>query len=459
MADEAPLRLTFLGATETVTGSRFLVEAPDGTRVLVDCGLYQGVKHLRRRNWEPFPVPASSIDAVALTHAHIDHSGYLPRLVREGFAGPVWCTSATAQLLEVLLPDAAHLQEEDARHANVRGSSRHHPALPLYDQADAEAALGRLRTVAWDTELDVAPGLVARFSPVGHILGASTIAIGDGRRTIGFTGDVGRPDDPLMRDPAPMQACDHLVCESTYGDRRHPPVAALEELAEVVARTLGRGGTLVIPSFAVGRAQEVLHLLARLRAQGRLPDVPVYLDSPMAIDASEIFAANADAHRLSDDEVTAMFEGVTLTRTPDESRDIAGRSGPAVIVSASGMATGGRVLHHLERLAPDRRATILFVGFQAAGTRGQAMLQGAREIKVFGSYVPVRAEVAVLDGLSAHADAVELCDWLAASDIAPARVSIVHGEPAAADNLRRLLEERLGWDAAVAQYRQTVLLH
>ena len=451
------LHLTFLGATETVTGSRFLIEGEQG-RVLVDCGLYQGVKHLRRRNWEPFPVPADTIDAVVVTHAHIDHTGYLPRLVREGFSGKIHCTGGTADLLHVLLPDAAHLQEEDARHANLRGSSKHHPALPLYEQRDAEAALGRLRPTRWGQDLEVAPGLAARFEPVGHILGAATISVTDGHRTIGFTGDVGRPGDPIMRDPAPMQACDHLVCESTYGNRRHPPVAALEELAEVVARTLGRGGSLVIPSFAVGRAQEVLHLLARLRHGGRLPDVPIYLDSPMAIDASEIFADSAGDHRLGPDEVAAMFDGVTLTRTPDESRDIAARPGPAIIVSASGMATGGRVLHHLERLAPDRRATILFVGFQAAGTRGEAMLAGAREIKVFGAYVPVHAEVAVLDGLSAHADAIELCDWLAASDIAPQRVSVVHGEAAAADNLRRLLSERLGWRAEVARYRQTVLV-
>lgn len=449
------MHVTFLGATETVTGSRFFVEARD-QRILVDCGLYQGLKHLRARNWAELPIRPASIDAVVLTHAHIDHSGYLPRLVRSGFDGPVLCTDATADLLGILLPDAARIQEEDAARAARHGSSRHTPPLPLYTEQDAQAALRLVRPHRFDRPVDLGPGASVTFSPVGHILGASTVTVTDGDRTIGFTGDVGRPGDPLVREPSPMQPCDLLVCESTYGDRRHPDTDPVDELAELVARTIGRGGSVVIPAFAVGRAQTLLHLLSRLREQGRLPDVPVFLDSPMAVHATEVLLRHPEEHRLSPEQVQTMMAGVELVSTPAESKAIADRKGPLIIVAASGMATGGRVLHHLIRLAPDPRTTVLFTGYQAAGTRGDAMLKGAGEIKVWGEYVPVRAEVRLLDGLSAHADSHELCDWLAASHLAPERVMVVHGEPASADAMRRLLTDRFGWRVQVAQFRQSM---
>lgn len=449
------MHVTFLGATETVTGSRHLVEVRD-RRVLVDCGLYQGLKHLRARNWAQPPVRPASIDAVVLTHAHIDHSGYLPRLVRAGFDGPVLCTHGTAALLEILLPDAARIQEEDAARAARHGTSRHADPQPLYTVEDAEAALALVRPHHFDRPVELGPGASATFSPVGHIIGAGTVTVTDGERTIGFTGDVGRPEDPLVRRPSPMQPCDLLVCESTYGDRRHPGTDPLEDLAELLATTVGRGGSVVIPAFAVGRAQTLLHLLSQLRAARRLPDVPVFLDSPMAVRATEVLLTHPDEHRLSPDQVKAMMTGVELCPTPEESKAIADHRGPAIIVAASGMATGGRVLHHLIRLAPDPRSTVLFTGYQAAGTRGDAMLKGAGEIKVFGEYIPVRAEVRLLDGLSAHADSHELCEWLAASDLSPHRTMLVHGEPSAADAMRRLLADRFGWSTQIAQYRQSM---
>lgn len=451
------LHLSFLGATETVTGSKFLLEL-DGARVLVDCGLFQGLKALRRRNWERLPVPASSIDAVVITHAHIDHTGYLPALVEQGFDGPIFCTPVTAELCGILLPDAAHLQEEDARIANRRKSSRHTPALPLFDRADAERALALLHPVPFGEEVEAVAGVTARFQPVGHILGAASVLIRAGGVRAFFSGDVGRPADPITRVPAPVPACDVVVCESTYGNRRHPTEDPAVALGEVVRRTVKRHGSVLIPAFAVGRAQTVLHLLAELRHRGELPDVPVYLNSPMAIDTTELFLRHPDEHRLSSEQVQAMRDGVTFVRTAEESMRLTASSEEMIVISASGMASGGRVIHHLERMAPNPRNTVLFVGYQAAGTRGDAMVSGAGEIKIFGEYVPVNAEVAVLDGLSAHADSSELVDWLETAPEAPRRTYLVHGEPAAQDNLRRLIGDRLGWVVDIPGYLDRVTL-
>ena len=452
---DAHLRITFWGAAETVTGSRFLVEAA-GQRLLVDCGMFQGLKRLREMNWQPFPVDPGSIDAVLLTHAHIDHSGYLPALVRDGFRGPVWCTPGTEALTRILLLDSAHLHEEDARHANQRRSSRHHPALPLYTIADAERVLPHLQPVPFGRPFAPVSGLQGTFSPVGHILGAAAAHLGDGQRSVTFTGDVGRPNDPVMRPPAPPPAADHLVTESTYGNRRHPLTDPADELAEVVTRTVRRGGTLLIPVFAVGRAQTVLHLLSELRLAGRIPDVPTYLNSPMAVDATELFCRFTDEHRLTDEQCQQMCAGVEMVRTAEESKRLTARRGPMIVLAASGMATGGRVLHHLEQLAPESRNTILFTGFQAAGTRGEALVHGARQVKMYGGFVPVHAEVTRLDSLSAHADADELLRWLATMDRAPRGISIVHGEPVAADTLRRRLRDELSWPASVARYGDSV---
>jgi metallo-beta-lactamase family protein len=445
------MQVTFWGATETVTGSRFVVDAA-GRRVLVDCGLFQGVKRIRERNWQPFPVEPSSIDAVVLTHAHIDHSGYLPALVREGFGGSIWCTPATAELCHVMLLDAAHLQEEDARLANQRRSSRHHPALPLYTTADATSALERLRTRGYHEPFEPVPGVEVRLSRAGHILGSACVHVSDGTSSITFTGDVGRPMDPIMRPADPPPVADHLVTESTYGNRTHPVTDPAVELAAIVNRTAARGGALLIPAFAVGRTQELLHLLAQLRAVGQIPRLPTYLNSPMAINATDIFRAHPGEHRLSPEQVDAMCGDVTYVHTPEESREVTADTMPKIVISASGMISGGRVLHHVNALGPDHRNTILLVGYQAAGTRGEALLTGTRRLKIFGEYVPIRAEVACIDTLSAHADADELIAWLGTTPQAPHRVHIVHGEPAAADALRLRLQDELGWHARVVGY-------
>ena len=448
-AREEDLRITFHGAAGTVTGSRFVVEHA-GRRLLVDCGVFQGLKSLRERNWQPFPVDPASLDAVVLTHAHIDHSGYLPALVRDGFRGAIWCTPATAALARILLLDSAHLHEEDARVANRRRSSRHHPALPLYTTADAEAALTRLQPVPFGQPFTPAGTLSVGFSRVGHILGAAAVHINSGDTTATFTGDIGRPDDPILLDPEPLPAATHIVTESTYGNRTHPTDDPSDVLADIVSRTARRGGIVLIPAFAVGRAQTLLHLLSELRRSGGIPDLPTFLNSPMAIDATELFCEFPNEHRLSGAQCRQMCEDVTFVRSVEGSKKLTRRRGPMIVLAGSGMATGGRILHHLEASAADHRNTIVLAGFQAAGTRGEALANGAREIKVFSKYVPVRARVAQIDSLSAHADADQIISWLGTVARAPTAASIVHGEPSAADALRRRLRDDLGWDATVA---------
>ena len=443
------LAITFHGAAHTVTGSRFLVEHRD-RRLLVDCGVFQGLKVLRQRNWRPFPVDPTSIDAVVLTHAHIDHSGYLPALVRDGFRGDIWCTPATAELARILLLDAAHLHEEDARMANRRRSSRHEPALPLYTTADAERAISHLQPAAFGITFTPVEELSAAFTRVGHILGAAAVHLDAGGSSISFTGDVGRCADPIMLEPDPLPAADHIVTESTYGNRLHAPGDPADALADIVTRTAKRGGIVLVPVFAVGRAQTILHLLAELRRAGRIPDVPTFLNSPMAVSTTELFCEHSDQHRLTDEQCRAMCDGVTFVRSADESRELTGRRGPMIVLAGSGMATGGRILHHLEASAGDDRNSIVLAGFQAAGTRGEALASGARTLKIFGQTVPVRAKVVRIDSLSAHADADELVTWLERTAGAPSGVSIVHGEPSAADALRRRLVDELSWSASVA---------
>lgn len=449
--------ITFLGAAETVTGSRYLVDT-GGARVLVDCGLFQGWKKLRERNWAPLAFDPAAIDAVVLTHAHIDHSGYLPRLCRSGFTGPVYCTRGTLDLLRILLPDCGHLQEEEARHANQRGYSKHRPALPLYTRADAEECLRQVVAGPCGEELAVASGVSAQFSRAGHIIGAATVRLRASDTTIAFTGDVGRPHDPIMRPPAPLLPADFVVTESTYGDRRHPAESVHDVVEKAVNETVGRGGALVVPAFAVGRAQHLLHILTELAHAGRIPDLPLYLDSPMAIDATGLFFEHADEHRLTPEQCRRIGERVRYTRTPEESKAIDAGSGPMIVISASGMATGGRVLHHLRRFLPDPQSTVLFVGYQTAGTRGRSLLDGADEIKIHGQYVPVHARVVQVECLSAHADYRELIDWLAATSFAPRRVFVTHGEPAAADALRRRLRDSFGWTTIVPAMGETARL-
>lgn len=444
------LRIRFLGATGTVTGSRYLLET-DASRVLVDCGLFQGPRALRERNWTDPPFDPTSLDAVVLTHAHIDHTGYLPRLCQIGFGGPIHCTSGTRDLLEILLPDSGYLQEEAARHANTWGYSKHHPARPLYTRDDAMRALEQLVGHPWYEPVHVAPEVSARFTRAGHILGSACVALDLGGSTVTFTGDIGRPVDPIMKPPDPLGATDYLLTESTYGDRLHPGGDIHDDVAEVVRDTAGRGGVVLVPAFAVGRAQHLMHILADLTSRGRIPEVPVFLDSPMAISATRIFCANTADHRLSDQECEAMCEVAQYTRTPAESKAIDERVGPMIVISASGMATGGRILHHLKRFLPDEKSSVLLVGYQSMGTRGRSLADGARTVRIHGQDVPVRARVVQLHGLSAHADWREMQSWLATASLAPRQVFVTHGEADAATAFRQRLAEAFGWNTVVPE--------
>jgi len=447
------LTLSFLGGAGTVTGSKFLIEGASH-RILVDCGLFQGLKELRLRNWARFPVPPSSIEAVVLTHAHLDHTGYLPLLVKQGFPGPVLCSEATAECCEILLPDAGHLQEQDAEFANRHGFSKHKPALPLYTQADAVASLQNLTPIPFETVQAIPGGASLRLRHAGHILGAASVQLEWGGKTLVFSGDVGRYDSADMLDPVPCPYADYLLIESTYGNRHHDRRSPEDALMEIIDRTAARGGTVIIPSFAVGRAQSLLFHLYRLKAAGQLANVPVFLDSPMAIDASDIFCRHMDDHRLTESECRDSCAIAEYVRSVEDSKRLTADPTPKVIISASGMATGGRVLHHLKRYAPDAKNTILFAGFQAAGTRGAAMIAGAQSVKIHGELIPIRAEVQNLDMLSAHADADELLRWLRGFKAPPRLTYIVHGEPAASDGLRQRIEKELGWNCIVPVHGQ-----
>ncbi len=448
------MKISFLGATGTVTGSKYLVEI-GSKRILVDCGLFQGYKQLRLRNWKPLPLPAREIDAVILTHAHIDHSGYLPLLVRQGFSGRVYCTHATKDLLGILLPDSARLQEEEAGFANRRGYSKHHPALPLYTQQDAAAALERLSPVDYECDTQLDEAIRWRFTIAGHILGAAMIHLGGPDGSIVFSGDVGRPHDAIMQPPGIPAPADYLIVESTYGDRCHAQVDPEAELADAVNAAAARGGVILIPAFAVGRAQLLLQLVAALKHRQAIPDLPVYLNSPMAVNVTGIYAAYSKEHRLSPEQCASMCGAATYVNTVEESKALNRRQGPMMIISASGMATGGRVLYHLEAFAGDPRNLILLAGYQAGGTRGASLLAGANTVKIHGQLIDVRAQVRQLTSASAHADADELLAWMGCFKWRPKTAFITHGEPAAADGLRRRIERDLGWTCEVPDYLET----
>jgi metallo-beta-lactamase family protein len=449
--------LSFLGAAGTVTGSKYLV-AEISNAILVDCGLFQGFKTLRLRNWAPLQVDPRSVGTVVLTHAHLDHSGYLPLLARSGFSGRVLCSRGTSDLCGLLLPDSGHLQEKDAEFANRHGFSKHKPALPLYTEQDARAALGLLEPVPFDEDVPLSGGATLRLRRAGHILGAASVQLDWGNRTIVFSGDLGRYNDPIMVDPVEIEHADYLVVESTSGNRLHARVDPEQALLEIISTTIGRGGTVIIPAFAVGRTQSLLHYLAQLQESGRLRNVPVFLDSPMAEDASEIFCRDLKDHKLSAHECRRACAVAHYVRSVDESKALMENSMPKVIISASGMATGGRVLHHLKHYAPDRKNTILFAGFQAGGTRGAAMLAGSESIKIHGGYVPVRAEVRNLEMLSGHADTDEILRWLRDFKSPPRMTFITHGEPTASDALRHRIEEELGWRCLIPEHGQKVEL-
>lgn len=450
------MELTFLGATGTVTGSRYLV-SHDSQQLLVDCGLFQGYKQLRLKNWAPPPFDPQKIKAVLLTHAHLDHSGYLPLLVKQGFRGPIHCTRGTFDLCKILLPDSGFLQEEQARFDNRHGYSKHKPALPLYTESDAEDCLKYFEVQRVDHPIELLRGLTVNFRSAGHLLGASSIRLQSSSTSIVFSGDVGRDNDCLMKPPQPLEPTDYLVLESTYGDRAHPQVDMEAELATHLVAACARRATIVVPAFAVGRAQLLLLLIARLKAKGTLPDVPVYLDSPMAIDASELYRKHGHEHRLSADECAAMFRAVRFVRSAEDSKALASDAHAKIIVSASGMATGGRVVHHLKRWAPDANAMILLTGFQAGGTRGASLAAGARTLRIHGEEVPVNAQVVQLSSMSAHADASELIAWIRQIP-APQEVFLTHGEPPACDALRQRIERELQWSVSVPEYRDNVNL-
>ncbi|CAH1663132.1 Metallo-beta-lactamase family protein, RNA-specific [Hyphomicrobiales bacterium] len=450
---DAMLTLTSLGGAGTVTGSKHLLANGD-KRILIDCGLFQGLKNLRELNWEPLPIDPSSIDAVILTHAHLDHSGYLPKLVRDGFKGTIYSTGATRDVAELILKDSGHLQEKDAEYANRKGFSKHKPALALYGIRDAERSLEFFSTVPFDKTVKLSFGATLTFRHAGHILGAATAEIEWGGRRVAFSGDLGRYDDPVLPDPVPVPEADYVLVESTYGNRVHDPADPTEALGAVVERTVARGGTVVVPAFAVGRAQSLLYHLWKLKRAGRLAKVPVYLDSPMAIDATDLLHAHRGDHRLTPEQCKEVCAIATYTRDVDGSKGITASPYPKVVISASGMATGGRVLHHLKAFAPHARNTILFSGFQAAGTRGRAMLQGAQETKIHGEWIPVRAAVEELSMLSAHADSNELMRWLSGFRRPPSRVFIVHGEDEGAEALRVRIDRELKWNAVVPRQNQ-----
>lgn len=442
------MKIRFLGAAGTVTGSRYLLSHED-TRILIDCGLFQGVKTIRSRNWKPFPVHPREIHAVVLTHAHLDHSGYLPRLMREGFHGHVWCTPATRQLAEILLVDSGNLQEEDARHANRFGYSKHEPAEPLYTADDAEKVMRQFRTTDYGHPVKIGPFTIS-FSPAGHILGSSCIRVECEGRSITFSGDVGRPHDPVMNPPAPLRETDWLVVESTYGDRLHEKNDIAEKLALIVSETVARGGTVLMPAFAVGRAQVLMYLLTTLMARKQIPHVPVYLDSPMAIDVTDVFKHHHHEHRLSRAECEQMCSHVLYTSTGEQSQAISASEQAKIIIAGAGMLNGGRILHHLVSFGSDPRHTLVMTGYQAEGTRGHALLTGAGKLRIYGQEVEVRCRIEQLDGLSAHADYQELMDWLQPL-VPPRKTFITHGEPVASDSLRQKLERQFGWDTEVPE--------
>ncbi|MDH5723733.1 MAG: MBL fold metallo-hydrolase [Alphaproteobacteria bacterium] len=453
------MKLTFLGATGTVTGSKYLLE--DGQkRILIDCGLFQGLKELRLRNWDNLPIDPASVDAVILTHAHIDHSGYLPLFVKNGFTGPVYCSSGTADLCDILLPDSAHIHEEDAERANRYGYTKHNPALPLYDKEDAYAALEKIKPVSYGDEHPLGEFLSFRLHHAGHILGAACVSISDGQTNILFSGDLGRLNDPVMNPPAKIQDADYLVLESTYGDRLHEEIDPLIQLENIISQTAARGGTVVIPSFAVGRAQSLMYYIYKLKKDGRIPDLPVYLDSPMAISATKLLKKHSNEHRLSDDLCAAVCSSVFYTQTVEQSKEIYSRNNgvPSIIISASGMATGGRILHHLKHFIGDPRNTILLAGYQAAGTRGDRLNKGEKEIKIHGDMYKVRAEIDMLHNMSAHADYGEILQWLGNFQKSPRKTFLTHGEPEASKALKAKIEETYDWRVSIPEYEQDVEL-
>jgi metallo-beta-lactamase family protein len=451
------MKITFLGATGTVTGSKYLINA-NGFKCLVDCGLFQGMKELRLRNWADFPISPKEIDAVVLTHAHIDHSGYLPILGRHGFKGPIYSTSGTRDLCKILLPDAGKLQEEEARYADRKGYSKHKPALPLFTLEDAEEVLMQFKDVEFNHEINLTKELRLEFSSSGHILGSAFVTLKFQNTSVVFSGDLGRPSDLVMKAPAFINHADYLLIESTYGDRTHPVQDPVDQLAEVINRTVKRKGVVIIPAFSVGRSQSFLYAIHLLKSQKRIEDTPVFLNSPMSINTMGVYCDHQREHRLNPKQCEAMCNAAKYVRTPEESKNLNTKPGPMIIISASGMATGGRVLHHLKKFAPDSRNTILLAGYQAVGTRAEALFRGAKTLKIHGEQVAVNAEVACINGFSAHADQSEIMAWLKHFSDKPKMTFITHGEPASAKGLETKIRTDFGWATRIPEYLEEVEL-
>jgi len=459
-------KITFLGAAGTVTGSKYLVEA-GGKRLLVDCGLFQGSKELQQRNWNNLQVDPASIDWVLLTHAHIDHTGYIPRLVQNGFRGPIYSNAATQELCKLLLLDSAHLQEEDAQYAAKKNYSSHHPPLPLYTVAQAQTSLAQFREIPRADVFSISPEFSVRPHDAGHILGSSWLELTiteNGKQTlVVFSGDVGRYDQPILKDPESPTRADFLLCESTYGDRDHPTGSVPDALADVINRVAKRGGAIVVPAFAVGRTQTLMYYLRQLLEQKRIPALPVYVDSPMAIDVTGIYVKHKEDHDADfvqqeeqGNRDPLNMQNVHMTRAVEDSKKINEVVGPCIIISASGMANGGRVLHHLAHRLPDSRSAVLLVGYEAEGTGGRALADGAQFLRIHGQEVPVRAEIVKIDQLSAHAGRSELLRWLSGITVPPRQTFLVHGEPNALESFHGAVTSKFNWPVMVPEYLQSV---
>ncbi len=463
--------ITFYGGVGSVTGSKYLLES-NGKKVLVDCGLFQGERSLRERNWEDPPFDPAEIDACLVTHAHIDHTGWLPRLVKLGFKGQITTSRATADLMKILLPDSGRLQEEEADYRNRHQLSKHAPALPLYDESDARAALERLRPVPNDgTAYEICEGFKASFLVAGHIMGASLVLVemanarpdGSSVRFL-FSGDLGHYDQPILNDPAPPPDCDYLMCESTYGDRLHGDIDPETQMARIINEAAARQGPILIPAFAVGRTQEVLYMIRELEEQKRIPVVPVIVDSPMASQATQVYNRWHEEHDreyaslLAHKKHPLMTASMMTTSTRDESKRLNDMKGTRIIISASGMLTGGRVLHHAVRILPNENATIVFVGYQAAGTTGRRIQDGEREVRIMKNWIPVRCHVEKVEGFSAHADWKAVLRWLSGLHTTPEMVFTTHGEPEAAEAMAQHIRDQFGWNVVVPHYQQSVEL-
>jgi metallo-beta-lactamase family protein len=451
------MKLTFLGAARTVTGSKYLIETED-TKILVDCGLFQGLKELRLKNWQPLPIDPASVDYVILTHAHIDHSGYLPLFVKNGFKGKILCSPATRDLCEILLPDSGRLHEEDAKFANKKGFSKHRPAFPLYTEDDARKVFKFFSPMPWNKKYQPNNNLEILLTPVGHILGANYVTIKSNGKSLVFSGDIGRFDDPLMYPPTPIKYADYLVVESTYGDRLHGGNDPKELLAKIINATIKKGGAVIIPAFAVGRAQLIMYYIYQLKQKRLIPDIPAYLDSPMATNVSRLYCRYDEDHKLSENEINAVCNSIEYVASVEESIKLDEKMFPKIIISASGMATGGRVVHHLKHFINDSRNTILFTGYQAEGTRGWRLLEGEKFIKMHGRFIPVKARIANIDNLSAHADYKHILEWLSGIENTPKKIFITHGKLTASESAKEKIEAKFGWKCLIPEYGQSVEL-